>query len=556
MSVQLQGPGPSTPLPVPAHFDQASQSFSLKKRRLPFSSSSSSIQSSLSVPPRPSCKACPHLSRVFTPRSSPWTPLSRTLSESRPPQALYDPGKQQTFFSQCFTNLGLLGLGSYGEVYKALSHQDGRQYAVKRSVRRFRGSGERRWSVREARNHERLCPHPYILGLVAAWEEAERLYIQTELCCTSLLLHAESQAGALDEAEAWSYLCDLLAALQHVHAQGFVHLDVKPANVFLTHSGRLKLGDFGLLMELQAQGGPEGRGEEEELQEGDPRYMAPELLRGEYGPAADVFSLGVSILELACNMEVPKGGEGWQQLRKGHLPSEFTSCLSVELQVVLKMMLAPEPGDRPSVPQLLSLPSVRRRRWRRSLLLFLTEAALNLLSLYQWAVSIGWRLVSLVGVASVLGWKAPAPRTPPRESWEKDSTLPLSALLSGPGSPEEDGVFVQEPLELPAEESPPHRMWSRLSAGNSSTPLPSRLPPTTPPPGSTHHPSCIRSPGTSCRTPPRSVCSQRGTPVASGRLSTCARPSRPGQDGSWLSVEPKNLLSLFEETAAPQPPQP
>jgi len=37
------------------------------------------------------------------------------------------------------------------------------------------------------------------------------------------------------------------------------------------------------------------------------------------------FSLGVSILELACNMEVPNGGEGWQQLRQGCLPSEFTS---------------------------------------------------------------------------------------------------------------------------------------------------------------------------------------------------------------------------------------
>lgn len=37
------------------------------------------------------------------------------------------------------------------------------------------------------------------------------------------------------------------------------------------------------------------------------------------------FSLGVSILELACNIEVPNGGEGWQQLRQGCLPSEFTN---------------------------------------------------------------------------------------------------------------------------------------------------------------------------------------------------------------------------------------
>ena len=76
---------------------------------------------------------------------------------------------------------------------QVLSHRDGRQYAVKRSVHRFRGSRERTWSVREARNHERLGPHPHILAFIAAWEEGDRLHIQTELCCTNLQLYAENQ---------------------------------------------------------------------------------------------------------------------------------------------------------------------------------------------------------------------------------------------------------------------------------------------------------------------------------------------------------------------------
>ena len=57
--------------------------------------------------------------------------------------------------------------------------------------------------------------------------------------------------------------------------------------------------------------------------------------------------------------------------------------LSDELQTVLKMMLASEPLERASVPQLLSLPSVRRRLWRRRLSLFLQETALRVASLYQ-----------------------------------------------------------------------------------------------------------------------------------------------------------------------------
>lgn len=69
-----------------------------------------------------------------------------------------------------------------------------------------------------------------------------------------------------------------------------MHLDLKPANVLMTDSGRLKLGDFGLLLEIKQKGqGPIGERVKEDPQEGDPRYMAPELLHGEYGPAADVF---------------------------------------------------------------------------------------------------------------------------------------------------------------------------------------------------------------------------------------------------------------------------
>uniref|UniRef100_A0A4W6CNF1 non-specific serine/threonine protein kinase n=1 Tax=Lates calcarifer TaxID=8187 RepID=A0A4W6CNF1_LATCA len=354
------------------------QSFSLKKRHVPFSLSSASNSSyssparlSHSLPPLPPSKGCPPLSRMFPQHQSPWTPLSCSLSKSPPPNSVYDPSKRQSYFSQCFTNLGLLGRGSFGEVYKVQSNKDGCQYAVKRSAHRFRGNSERNRSVREARNHERLCPHPHILNFVAAWEECGRLYIQTELCSTSLLLHAESQPP--DEPAAWAYLCDLLSALQHLHSHGFVHLDLKPANVLITDSGRLKLADFGLLLELKQKSTESVEGKvREDVQEGDPRYMAPELLL-----------LGVSILELACNIEVPNGGEGWQQLRQGCLPSAFTSGLSTELQAVLQMMLAPEPSERPTVSELLALPAVKKHRWKRRIYLIVAETVLTLASLCQ-----------------------------------------------------------------------------------------------------------------------------------------------------------------------------
>ncbi|XP_063078095.1 membrane-associated tyrosine- and threonine-specific cdc2-inhibitory kinase [Engraulis encrasicolus] len=490
MSVTMDANMTATPLPIPAHFAHAQQSFSLKRRRLPHSSFAvpdSPSRLSRSLPPRPPSKGCPPVSRLF-PQEPPsaWTPLSQSLIARPPPASLYDPKRPQCFFSQCFTNLGLLGRGSFGEVYKVLSLLDGREYAVKRSVQRFRNGSDRTRCVREARNHERLGPHPHLLTFVAAWEEGERLYIQTELCCTSLLIQAENMPTAPDEVTVWGYLCDLLSALRHLHANGFTHMDLKPANVFLTRSGRLKLGDFGLLLENKGRRrGKRGDGERDEtgesgrdrddMQEGDPRYMAPELLRGEYGPPADVFSLGVSILELACSMEVPKGGEGWQQLRQGILPSEFTNGLSVELQRVLRLMLTSDPEARPSVEQLLALPSVRKHTWRRHAHLLLTESLQTLFSLSQSVVALGWGLLSSLRLPFLPSRRdPPAPCTPPRDSWEKDGDL--STLPPSPPTPPsgeslclgEESVFMPDPFCL---DDSPDRLPSRMAFDSTSTPM-------------------------------------------------------------------------------------
>ncbi|XP_034050563.1 membrane-associated tyrosine- and threonine-specific cdc2-inhibitory kinase [Thalassophryne amazonica] len=574
MSVTVETKVSRVPLPLPIYFSHAEQSFSLKKRHRDFSSSHvsssvSPIRLAHTVPPHPPSKGCPPVSRVFSQHLSPWTPLSESLSKSPPPNSEYDPSKQQTYFNQCFTNLGLIGRGSFGEVYEVLNNRDRRRYAIKRSANRFRGNSERNQSIKEARNHERLCPHPHILNFVAAWEECGRLYIQTELCSTNLLIHAENQPPGPDEPAAWAYLCDLLSALQHLHSHGFVHLDLKPANVLMTDSGRLKLGDFGLLFDVRQASDSAGGKVKEDLQEGDPRYMAPELLRGEYGPAADVFSLGVSLLELACNIEVPNGGDGWQQLRKGCLPSEFTSTLSPELQTVLQMMLEPDTSKRATVSELLSLPSVKRRRWKRRLYLTLTEAMLTLASLFQLVVCFGWQLISSLHLSFLPPWTTPVPCTPPKSSWDMDLTLSNSTLHEDSGSTEDDAVFLPDPADPELSPTFLHRVKSKLSLESTSTPLtcsPVRfhLSPA-------HTPSHLDLGDLSCHIAPQTPSSMQSngschtsnhdvSPAHNGlhmdrtkstKFSQRRRQNgfRPDEALPCPSLEPKNLLSLFEETA-------
>lgn len=136
----------------------------------------------------------------------------------------------------------------------------------------FRGPKDRTRKLAEVGGHEKVGQHPRCVRLEQAWEEGGILYLQTELCGPSLQQHCEAWGASLPETQVWGYLRDTLLALAHLHGQGLVHLDVKPANIFLGPRGRCKLGDFGLLVELGASG-------TSEAQEGDPATWPPSCSR-------------------------------------------------------------------------------------------------------------------------------------------------------------------------------------------------------------------------------------------------------------------------------------
>lgn len=58
--------------------------------------------------------------------------------------------------------------------------------------------------------------------------------------------------------------------------------------------------------------------------EGDSKYLAPEVLSGSFSKKADIFSLGVTLLELACDLDLPANGTLWHELRQGALPPTCT----------------------------------------------------------------------------------------------------------------------------------------------------------------------------------------------------------------------------------------
>ncbi|XP_037087702.1 membrane-associated tyrosine- and threonine-specific cdc2-inhibitory kinase-like [Pollicipes pollicipes] len=325
--------------------------------------------------------------------------------------SLYNTSHQLSFLDQCFEDKQPIGTGCFGEVFSARSKLDGKMYAIKKSRQRFRSNADRRRRLEEVRKHERLPPHRHCVSFHGAWEEQEHLYLQTELCATSLADVADAN-HSIPEATVWAYMVDLLLAVKHLHDNQLVHLDIKPENIFVFREGYCKLGDFGLVMDVSGNCDLN----DSDVTEGDPKYMAPELMRGVFSPAADIFSLGLTLLELACDLELPRGAAGWHRLRQGQLPAPLRDALSPPLWDVLERMLQPEPERRPSAGELLRLPAVRAARRRVSvvrgvlarLYMTLLSALVFLLWLVCWPVRCMTDASASAGAMSPLQPPAPA----------------------------------------------------------------------------------------------------------------------------------------------------
>ncbi|KAL2269131.1 hypothetical protein VTJ83DRAFT_3977 [Remersonia thermophila] len=183
-------------------------------------------------------------------------------------------------------------------------------YAVKRLKMPFHGAKGRKARLREVSILQSLRHSSKVVQLIDSWEHQGHLYIQTEFCAEgnlAVFLKTVGERGRLDDFRIWKILLETAQGLAAIHEAGFIHLDIKPANILITFDGYLKIGDFGLATSWPAAKGIEG--------EGDRAYLAPEILNGQYDKPADVFSLGLMILEVACNVFLPENGAAWSALR-------------------------------------------------------------------------------------------------------------------------------------------------------------------------------------------------------------------------------------------------
>lgn len=251
-------------------------------------------------------------------------------------------------FEQDFQVVGQLGTGSFGTVHKVISRLDGCLYAVKVMKRPVRGELDRRQTLKEVHALAALCSQSdasafHIVRYHQAWMEDNLLHIQTELC-TSTLPHEMAAGMLIDEDRRFKLLRELLLALELIHKNEMVHLDIKPENIFIKND-QFKLGDFGLASKLTSSSG--------DVEEGDSRYMSRELLSGDTSDITkcDIFSLGATMYEVCLGRSLPADGPEWADIRSGKLcVLRRTHPALIEM---IRDMMHPEPSKRPCASALL-----------------------------------------------------------------------------------------------------------------------------------------------------------------------------------------------------------
>ncbi|KAK0652939.1 hypothetical protein B0T16DRAFT_323362 [Cercophora newfieldiana] len=271
---------------------------------------------------------------------------------SRTPQNSHRPKDVDESLLANFNKSQIIGKGEFSQVYRVVKEspsaslmsqftttpsrrtpslpEQGNVYAVKKLRLPFAGVKARESILREVTVLKALSHSDKVVHYIDDWELDGHLYIQTEFCSEGGLdsfLRLVGQAGKLDDFRVWKILHEVLQGLDAIHDAGFIHLDLKPANIFITFDGYLKIGDFGMAVEWPAGKGVDG--------EGDREYIAPEILLGQFDKPADIFALGLIMLETACNVYLPDNGPSWQALRSGDL-SNVGTLTGGEANVVVR----------------------------------------------------------------------------------------------------------------------------------------------------------------------------------------------------------------------------
>ena len=183
--------------------------------------------------------------------------------------------------------------GGMSTVYRCVDMRLGRAVAAKVMDERYHDDPVfvHRFE-REARAMAQLS-HPNLVGVHDFSADGFPIYLIMELITGGTLRELLAERGPMPPHAAAGVMHAVLSGLTEVHRAGLVHRDIKPDNVLITDTHRVKVGDFGLVRSASAEHDSSGQ------IVGTVSYLSPEQVTGaDITPASDVYSAGIVLFEL------------------------------------------------------------------------------------------------------------------------------------------------------------------------------------------------------------------------------------------------------------------
>ncbi|MCB0881880.1 MAG: serine/threonine protein kinase [Thermoleophilia bacterium] len=308
----------------------------------------------------------------------------------------------------------LLGRGATSSVRRAVDVRTGGEVAVKTIIDDADLVAR---AGREIRAASRLS-HPHVVRLLDWGTDPDCVRLVWELIDGPSLRALVDEDG-VDDCRAVEIMADVLDALDHAHARGVLHRDVKPANILIDPHGDALLGDFGV---ARSTGDPSLTRTGDVV--GTVAYMAPEQARdGHTEPASDVYAASLVLYEMLTGHNPHRGLPPMDALRhavsgvvppiarqRPDLPPDVCRLVTAGLEL--------NPADRPSAARMAGAlraaasrawpggpgvaDAVRRHRWLAPLGRGAAAAVPAALALTEWT-SLGPAATAGVAVAAGMG---------------------------------------------------------------------------------------------------------------------------------------------------------
>jgi eukaryotic-like serine/threonine-protein kinase len=241
--------------------------------------------------------------------------------------------------SERYRLVRFIARGGMADVYEAEDLVLERAVAVK-LLRTASDDGENARFIDEMLASSRLN-HSGVVRLYDAGAHDGTLYLVMELIAGHSLRSVIAQ-GPVQPDDVVRIGRTVASALEHAHRRGIVHRDVKPGNILIDREGAIQLADFGI-----ASVPDHSRSAVTGATLGTAGYLAPEQVAGgAIGPAADVYSLGLVLLEALTGRKEFAGSPVEAALARLHRDPVVPAGLGAGWQDLLPAMTAREPADR------------------------------------------------------------------------------------------------------------------------------------------------------------------------------------------------------------------